>query len=59
MNPVGNLEKRQLTSRSKHFRNIKNLLGISAGLAVNLDEPLLEDSLDLLGVEGVLQTVPE
>jgi len=34
-------------------------LGISAGLAINLDEPLLEDSLDLLGVEGVLQTVPE
>ena len=39
--------------------NITNLLGISAGLAVNLDEPLLEDSLDLLGIEGVLQTVPE
>ena len=39
--------------------NTTNLLGISAGLAINLDEPLLEDSLDLLGVEGVLQTVPE
>merc|ERR1719515_239199 len=34
-------------------------LGISAGLAVNLDEPLLEDGLDLLGVEGVLQAVPD
>merc|ERR1719444_64066 len=34
-------------------------LGISAGLAVNLDEPLLQDGLDLLGVEGVLQAVPD
>ena len=35
------------------------LLGVSANIAVNLDKPLLEDSLDLLGGEGVLQTVPE
>jgi len=34
-------------------------LRISAGLSVNLDQPLLEDGLDLLGVEGILQTVPE
>merc|ERR1719389_538260 len=34
-------------------------LRISAGLAVNLNESLLEDSLNLLGVEGVLQTVPD
>jgi len=33
-------------------------LGISAGLAVNLDEPLLQDGLDLLSVEGILQAVP-
>ena len=36
-----------------------NSLRISAGLSVNLDQPLLEDGLDLLGVEGILQTVPE
>jgi len=34
-------------------------LRISAGLSVNLDQPLLEDGLDLLGVESILQTVPE
>ena len=36
-----------------------NILRIGAGLAINLDEPLLEDSLYLLGAEGVLKTVPE
>ena len=35
------------------------LLGISPGLSINLDQPLLEDGLDLLGAEGVLQTVPK
>ena len=37
----------------------RNILRIGAGLAINLDEPLLEDSLYLLGAEGVLKTVPE
>ena len=56
MKPVGNLEKISLTSIKNHT---PNLLRISAGLSVNLDQPLLEDGLDLLGVEGILQTVPE
>ena len=33
-------------------------LGVSPGLAVNLDQTLLHDSLHLLHVECVLQTVP-
>ena len=37
---------------------MKYLLGVSAGLSINLDEPLLEDGLDLLSGQGVLQTVP-
>ena len=56
MKPVGNLDKISLTSVKYHT---PNLLRISAGLSVNLDQPLLEDGLDLLGVEGILQTVPE
>ena len=35
------------------------LLGISSGLSINLDQPLLEDGLDLLGAQSVLQTVPK
>merc|ERR1719461_1468741 len=34
-------------------------LGVSASLAINLDEPLLQDGLDLLGAQSVLQTVPD
>ena len=56
MKPVGNLEKISVTSIKYHT---PNSLRISAGLSVNLDQPLLEDGLDLLGVEGILQTVPE
>jgi MoaA/NifB/PqqE/SkfB family radical SAM enzyme len=33
--------------------------GVGADLAVNLDEALHEDSIDLAGVESVLQTVAE
>ena len=35
------------------------LLGVGADLAVNLDQSLLQDGLNLLGGQGVLQTVPE
>ena len=35
------------------------LLWVSADVAVNLDEPLLQDGLDLLGGQSVLQTVPD
>merc|ERR1719379_1825197 len=38
---------------------IWDTLGASAGLPINLDEPLLKDSLDLLSGQGVLQTVPD
>ena len=34
-------------------------LGVGPGLAVDLDQALLHDSLHLLHGEGVLQTVPE
>merc|ERR1712203_955554 len=34
-------------------------LWVSADLAVNLDEPLLQNGLDLLGGQSVLQTVPD
>ena len=34
-------------------------LGVSPGLAVNLDQTLLHDGLHFLHVECVLQTVPE
>ena len=34
-------------------------LGVGPGLAVDLDQPLLHDSLHLLHGDGVLQTVPE
>merc|ERR1719411_918293 len=34
-------------------------LGVGASLAINLDEPLLQDSLDLLSAQSVLQTVPD
>jgi len=34
-------------------------LGISPGLAINLDQPLLEDGLHLLGAQGILQTIPK
>ena len=33
-------------------------LGIGTDLAVNLDQPLLHDSLNLLGGQSILQTVP-
>ena len=33
-------------------------LGVGPGLAVNLDQPLLHDSLNLLGGQSILQTVP-
>ena len=56
MKPVGNLGNDGLTNINYCTLN---LLRISAGLSVNLDQPLLEDGLDLLGVEGILQTVPE
>ena len=56
MKPVGNLGNSSLTNINYCT---PNLLRISAGLSVNLDQPLLEDGLDLLGVEGILQTVPE
>merc|ERR1719389_952109 len=34
-------------------------LGVRASLAINFDEPLLQDSLDLLSAQSVLQTVPD
>ena len=34
-------------------------LGVSPGLAVNLDQTLLHDGLHLLHGDGVLQTVPK
>ena len=35
------------------------LLWVSADVAVNLDEPLLQNGLHLLGAQRVLQTVPD
>ena len=46
--------KRQIKKYKKNFL----LLWVSADLAVNLDESLLEDGLNLLGGQCVLQTVP-
>ena len=39
-------------------QNFIFLLWVGADLAVNLDQPLLQDGLDLLGGQSVLQTVP-
>ena len=54
MKPVGNLNTVLVSQQVGSV-----LLGVSADLAVNLDQPLLQDGLHLLGREGVLQTVPE
>ena len=42
-----------------HVHETSGELGVGPGLAINLDQPLLEDGLNLLGAEGVLQTVPK
>ena len=41
-----------------HVHEAGGELGVGPGLAINLDQALLHDGLDLLHGNGVLQTVP-
>ena len=41
-----------------HVHETGGELGVGPGLAINLDQALLHDGLDLLHGNGVLQTVP-
>ena len=41
-----------------HVHETGGELGVGPGLAINLDQALLHDGLDLLHGDGVLQTVP-
>merc|ERR1712156_381031 len=42
-----------------HVHETGGELGVGPGLAINLDQALLHDGLDLLHGDGVLQTVPQ
>ena len=42
-----------------HVHETGGELGVGPGLAINLDQALLHDGLDLLHGDGVLQTVPK